>query len=187
MELILFWVYSFWVFWLGLILLLLSIVHGKWSAFVFGKKLKLEEESMVEKRNRIVFIHDWLKEGTNMEVINMFTTCVILAMLISSQMFFFFFFFFYDLIDNSNLAKIGILLSSCWLVYCWLLFFNEKGATHFCLKFSLWFYISESDLPIGSHSILYLIDLIFSPVLIGSCDWFNIIIVWIGELNIYLA
>ena len=115
---------------------------------------------MVEKRNQIAFIHDWLKDGTNMEVINMFTTCIILTKLISSQMFFLFFFF--DLIDNSNSAKIGTLLSSCWLVYCLLLFFNEKGATLCCLKFSLWFYISKSDLPIGSHSILYLIDLIFS-------------------------
>ena len=122
--------------------LLLGIVHGRWSASVFGKKLKMEEESMVEKRNRIAFIHDWLKEGTNMEVINMFTTYVILTMLISSQMFFFFslwfdplkcfFLFFYDLIDNNNLAKIGILLSLCWLVYCLLLIFNEKWATHCC-------------------------------------------------------
>ena len=37
--------------------LLLGIVHGKWSASVFGKNLNLEEESMVEKRNRIAFIH----------------------------------------------------------------------------------------------------------------------------------
>ena len=57
-------------------------------ASVFCEKLKLEEESMVEKRNRIAFIHDWLKDGTNMEMINMFTTCVILTMLISFVFFF---------------------------------------------------------------------------------------------------
>ena len=132
---------------------MLGIVHGKWSVSVFGKKLKLEEES-IEKRNRIAFIHDWLKKGTNMEVINMFTTYVILTMLISSQiffsfmiwssqMFFSFSFSFYDLIDNSNSAKIGIMLSSCWMVYCLLLFVNEKGATHCCLNFLVVLYFQK--------------------------------------------
>ena len=130
---------------------MLGIVHGKWSVSVFGKKLKLEEESM-EKRNRIAFIHDWLKKGTNMEVKNIFTTCVILTMLISSQIFFFFYdlilsnvfsFSFYDLIDNSISAKIGIMLSSCWMVYCLLLFVNEKWATHCCLNFLCGFIFSK--------------------------------------------
>ena len=167
--------------------LLLGIVHGRWSAFVFGKKIKARRgKHGGEKKSDCFYpwlIKRWNKYGGDKYVHNLYNFDQVNFL---SNVFFFFFFFF-DLIDNSNSAKIGTLLSSCWLVYCLLLFFNEKWATLCCLKFFLWFYISKSDLPIGSHSILYLIDLIFSPVLIGSCDWFNIIIEWIGELNLYLA
>ena len=125
----------------------LDVSTWQMKCICFLWKLKLEEESMVEKRNRVAFIHDWLKDGTNMEMINMFTTCVILTMLISFV--FFFFPLFYDLTDNGNSAKkwstktISVLckldqsrVSVDWYI-AYNYFFNEKGATLYCLKFPL--------------------------------------------------
>ena len=73
---------------------------------------------------------------------------------------------FNSLIDNGNSAKmwspktISVLCKLDWsrvsvdwyIVYNY--FFNEKGATLYCLKFPLWFYISKIYLPTGSRSIL---------------------------------
>ena len=142
----------------------------------------------MEKRNPFSFI--WKKSFS-------LATCVILIMLISSQMFF----SFHDLIDNGNSTKKWYSCSvwrKCWLLYClvlfllWerdhsLLFEISLSPKYFPFSkiFPLWFYISASDRVTDSHSMLKC--LIFSPFLNRFMWWFNIIIEWIGELNLYLT